>query len=256
MVAENVPERLDVCSLEYRTDGREGFVSGHEDGIIRDIEALSVGSSQTKVDVQLSSLQCGVQGSIPCSVCEKLEWRTERKDCVDLVDRDALAQLDILVGILLGTTKPVSTLDTYSFGHSRDRLLSRQNTNVVSILHEPVVGTASEVGEWLTIVDVRDVKQCLRVCWDIGNNVRWVNTLENVVRKKSSNGDGVVTELDGLALRNVPWHIDEGLVCWRKDRDVRGCSESVRQSVYKPHKLEQSTEIGLRPKKRCDITLG
>lgn len=125
---------------------------------------------------------------------------------------------------------------TYRFGDGGYGLLSRQNAYIVSVLYQSVVSAASEIGERLSCIDVGDVKQGLGKSGDVSNDVRWVDTFEDVVRKKGSNGDGIVLVLDGFALRDVPWHVGKGLICWRENGDVRSRGKGVCKAIHKTNK--------------------
>jgi hypothetical protein len=96
VVAEDLLKGLDVRRLNHRTDRLESFISGHKDGEVGDVETFDVSSGLSKCEVELSSLQRAVHGEVASAVGEELEWSSKRKHRVDLVDGDALTQLDIL----------------------------------------------------------------------------------------------------------------------------------------------------------------
>jgi hypothetical protein len=96
VVAEDLLEGLDVRRLNHRANRLESFIRGHKDGEVGDVETLDVSSSLAKCEVELSSLQRAVHGEVASAVGEELERSSKRKYRVDLVDGDALTQLDIL----------------------------------------------------------------------------------------------------------------------------------------------------------------
>lgn len=50
MVCENLLERCHICGLEHGANVGESLVGGNEDGVVREVETLLIGSSQTKVN--------------------------------------------------------------------------------------------------------------------------------------------------------------------------------------------------------------
>jgi hypothetical protein len=96
VVAEDLLEGLDVRRLNHRANRLESFICGHKDGEVGDVETLDVSSSLAKCEVELSSLQRAVHGEVASTVGEELKRGSKRKHRVDLVDGDALTQLDVL----------------------------------------------------------------------------------------------------------------------------------------------------------------
>ena len=50
VVGENLLERFNVHRFEHGANVREGFVGGDEDGVVGQIQGLSIGSGQAKLD--------------------------------------------------------------------------------------------------------------------------------------------------------------------------------------------------------------
>jgi hypothetical protein len=96
VVAEDLLEGLDVRRLNHRANRLESFICGHEDCEVGDVETLDVSSGLAKCEVELSSLQRAVHSEVASAVGEELERSSKRKHRVDLVDGDALTQLDVL----------------------------------------------------------------------------------------------------------------------------------------------------------------
>jgi hypothetical protein len=97
VVAENLAQRLLVCGRKHGSDLFEGFVSRHEDGEIRDVEASEVGAGFSEGKVQVCGLERGVHGEVASAVGEELEGSAEGEDGVDFVNGDAFAEFDVLL---------------------------------------------------------------------------------------------------------------------------------------------------------------
>lgn len=149
-----------------------------------------------------------------------------------------------------GTTfSLVKEVKTHSLSDGGDGLLARQDAHIIPVPHDSVVGAASEVGERLSGDDIGVIEQRLSERGDIRNDIRRVNTLEDVVRKKGANGDGIVAELDCLALRDISRDVRESLVGRRNDGDIASRRQSIRKTVNERNKLQQGAQVVLRLEK-------
>lgn len=128
---------------------------------------------------------------------------------------------------------------TYCFGHIGESLLARDDNNIVTVLHNAVVLTASEVAKGLTIVDKARIEKRLDKDRNIASHLGGIVALEDVVGQKSADGDGIVALLDGLTLGNVSGDRVKGLVGGCKDGDVAGRGKSLGDVWDKSQELGQ-----------------
>lgn len=117
-------------------------------------------------------------------------------------------------------------------------LLARKDAHIISVLDQTVVCTTREVRKRLAIIDERDIEQSLSESRNVGDDVRRIDALEHMVREESADGNSVVLEFNCFAFRNISRHVGKGLVRGRKDRDVRRCCKSIRQTVHEANKLK------------------
>ncbi|KAI6772770.1 hypothetical protein HG530_003728 [Fusarium avenaceum] len=190
VVLQDLLEGLEISARKNGTDVLKGRVVGDEHSEVGYVEQVGgVGADVAKVVGQLSGVHGGVEVEQVVAAGEQLERRAEAERRVDLVDDDRVANFDVL-GMV-------------SIKKVRESLLARDDNNIVTVLHNTVILTASEVAKGLTIVDKARVEERLDKDRNIASNLGGIVALEDVVGQKSANGDGVVALLDGLALGNV-----------------------------------------------------
>lgn len=145
---------------------------------------------------------------------------------------------------------------TCSLCDSRNSLFPRNDAHIISILNQLIILTTREVRKRLSIVDERDIQQSLSKCRSVSDDIGRVDTLEDVIREKSSNSNGVVLVLDSLSFWNISRNSRESVVGGGNDCDIGGCGQFLCETVYEADKLEQGAEIGLGLEEGYDVTLG
>jgi hypothetical protein len=104
VVLQDCLESLEVGRLEDGANVGECFVGGDEYGVVGYVESLVICFSLTEGKAKVRSFEGSAECSVACTVGEKLERSTERKDGVNLVNCNSFAQLDVLEWISVSTT--------------------------------------------------------------------------------------------------------------------------------------------------------
>ena len=94
-------------------------------------------------------------------------------------------------------------MGTYGFGHVGKSFFTRDDNNIITILHNPIILPTSKVSKRLTVVNKAAIQKRLHKDRNVGSNTGRVVALEDVVGQKSADGNGVVLLRDGFSLGDV-----------------------------------------------------
>lgn len=97
MVRQDLPQRVQISTLEHGTNRLKGGVVGHKDCEIGNVQLISrVIADVAEVVRQIGRGERGVEVEEAVAAGEELEGGTEIEGTVNLVDDDAVAEFDIL----------------------------------------------------------------------------------------------------------------------------------------------------------------
>ena len=94
-------------------------------------------------------------------------------------------------------------MGTYGFGHVGKSFFTRDDNNIITILHNPIILPTSKVPKRLTIINKAAIQKRLHKDRNVRSNTGRVVALEDVVRQKSADGDGVVLLRNGFSFGDV-----------------------------------------------------
>ena len=90
-------QRLFVCGGENGSDIFKRCVIRDENCKVGDVQPDLIGPVEPKVDGELGCLECAVHGGVASAVGEELEGGAKGKYRINLMNRNAFAEFDILV---------------------------------------------------------------------------------------------------------------------------------------------------------------
>lgn len=94
-------------------------------------------------------------------------------------------------------------MGTYGFGHVGKSFFTRDDNNIIAILHNPIILPTSKVSKRLTIINKATIQKRLHKDRNIRSNTGRIVSLEDVVRQKGADGDSVVLLRNGFSFRDV-----------------------------------------------------